>query len=217
MTSSVNDLLFLQQLYGQDTLYVVPEEANTEAISLPKAAQAVAAQTPVALEEPVPAPVSISMETPEPLAQETASVPAIEIPAPAARREEIKWLGEAERGTYLLFDVPEEVFGRLPQHAFLQKVMAAVGLTTSQIKFGNMSRELEHDVKQIAAQNKAKHIILFGQGLPVANLSRMEFYRMYRFEESRFVLVDSLEDIEKSVELKKKLWDVLQKIFLQQN
>ncbi|WP_181306307.1 hypothetical protein [Rufibacter sp. XAAS-G3-1] len=212
MTSSASDLLFLQQLYGQDTLYVISEEqANGETVSFSGAAKVAPAIPQVEKTEtaaPAPDPVS---------AKDEASPAPAPIPAPQLPAEEIRWLGEAVHGTHLLFEVPEAVFSQLPQHTFLQKVMAAVGLTTNQVKFGNMSPGLVHDVKQIAASNKAKHIILFGQGLPVANLSRMEFYRMYRFEESRFVLVDSLEDIEKSVELKKKLWDVLQKIFLQQN
>ncbi|WP_210464887.1 hypothetical protein [Rufibacter roseolus] len=212
MSSSPADFIFLQQLYGQDTLYVIPEPASEEAISIPLASLA----SPVTAEAPVPESTPEKVETPDPV---PVTVQVIEEPvvAPAAPAEEIKWLGEAVHGTYLLFEVPESVFWQLPQHPFLQKVMTAVGLNTDQIKFGNMSPALEHDVKKIAAENVARHIILFGQGLPIANLSRMEFYRMYRLGESRFVLVDSLEDIEKSVELKKKLWDVLQKIFLQQN
>ncbi|MBC3541559.1 hypothetical protein ACFSC6_02485 [Rufibacter sediminis] len=215
MSSTANDLLFLQNLYGQDTLYVIPEPANEEAISFTQAATVT--PEPVQVEVPLAttAPLLDKISVPEEVQPEPAPAP-ISTPAAVAPTE-IQWLGEAERGTYLLFEVADDVFRKLPQHQFLQKVMAAVGLTTAQIKFGNMSRELTHDVKQIAAQNAARHIILFGQGLPVANLSRMEFYRMYKFEESRFVLVDSLEDIEQSVELKKKLWEVLQKIFLQQN
>ncbi|KAA3438177.1 hypothetical protein [Rufibacter hautae] len=210
MSSSPADFLFLQQLYGQDTLYVIPEPTSEEAITIPVNTEAVHAPVP----EPEPTPQQVETPAMAPVIAETREEP---VAAPAVPAEEIKWLGEAVHGTYLLFEVPDGVFGQLPHHAFLQKVMAAVGLNTGQIKFGNMSPALVHDVKKIAAENKARHIILFGQGLPVANLSRMEFYRMYRFEESRFVLVDSLEDIEKSVELKKKLWDVLQKIFLQQN
>ncbi|WP_205500773.1 hypothetical protein [Rufibacter psychrotolerans] len=205
-------LSFLQQLFEQDTLYVLPEEQGTPAAPAPVPAVAAA---PVAEVNPTP-PV-----TPAPAEAKTPRLPEFpeKVVAPVAKgpAPEITWWGEAVKGTYLLFEVPEPVFQQLPQHAFLQKVLAAVGLSTSQVKFGNLSRQVEHDVKQIAATQRASAILLFGQGLPVANLSRMEFYRMYRSGESRFVLVDSLEDIEKSVELKKKLWDVLQKIFLQQN
>ncbi|ALJ00560.1 hypothetical protein [Rufibacter tibetensis] len=205
MSSSHPDFAFLQHLYGQDTLYVIPEPENVEPIPVPVVSRATPSLPPVPVKAEIAPPLA------EPIVPQEKPVPS------PAVVQEIRWLGEALKGTYLLFEVQEEVFKTLPQHAFLQKVLAAVGLSTNQVKFGNLSSDLVHDVKTIAAKNAAKHILLFGQGLPVANLSRMEFYRMYKFEESRFVLVDSLEDIEKSVELKKKLWDVLQKIFLQQN
>ncbi|GGK68306.1 hypothetical protein ACD591_17015 [Rufibacter glacialis] len=217
MLPSTPDLPFLQQLFGQDTLYVIPEPAGLENLPLTTTAKATpslpkpaSGQVESPLEEPAVAKEPV-IAVKEPLATPIPPVPAV---APQAPAPNIRWQGEAVKGTYLLFEVPEPTFLSLPQHAFLQKVLAAVGLNTGQVQFGNLSRSIEHDVKTIAAQQQAKHILLFGQGLPVANLSRMEFYRMYKFEESRFVLVDALEDIEKSVELKKKLWDVLQKIFL---
>jgi hypothetical protein len=205
MDASHPDLPFLQELYGQDTLYFIPEPASHEAISLPAAAMV----TPT-MPKPTAPNVVVTEEAKVEPVEEKASV----MPQPQ-QEEPIQWLGEALKGTYLLFDVPADVFGQLPQHLFLQKVMAAVGLSTKQVQFGKLSTALVHDVKQIAARQQAQHIILFGQGLPVANLDKMEFYRMYRSGESRFVLVDSLADIEQSVDLKKKLWDVLQKIFLQ--
>ncbi|AKQ45503.1 hypothetical protein TH63_07355 [Rufibacter radiotolerans] len=208
MDASHPDIPFLQELYGQDTLYFIPEPISQEAVPL----------TGAAVVPSIPAnPKAATPEMPSvPPIQPEASVVENSTPVSTTpTKEPIKWLGEAVKGTYLLFDVPEDVFQQLPQHLFLQKVMAAVGLTTRQIQFGKLSTALEHDVKQIAAKQQAQHIILFGQGLPVANLAKMEFYRMYRSGDSRFVLVDSLADIEKSVDLKKKLWDVLQKIFLQ--
>ncbi len=186
----------------QESHGVVPAQAKVVSVPAPEQPKA----------EPMVAPIAETKTPRLPEMPQKAPAPIVPEPAP-----EIEWLGEAVKGTYLLFQVNGAVFQQLPQHAFLQKVLAAVGLATNQVKFGNLAPSLTHDVKQIAAKYQAKAILLFGQGLPVANLSKMEFYRMYRSENSRFVLVDSLEDIEKSVELKKKLWEVLQKIFLQQN
>ncbi|MFB9862035.1 hypothetical protein [Rufibacter immobilis] len=206
MSTSLPELTFLQQLFEQDTLYVIPEEFKAAAPAAPGLSSAPEAQ---------PAQVAAAATAVAPKITEQAPAP-LAAPAPAERAP-IEWFGEAVKGTYLLFGVSEQEFKLAPQHVFLQKVLAAVGLTTQQVKFGNLSPAMVHDVKEIAQQQQAQHILLFGQGLPVANLSRLEFYRMYKFENTRFVLVDALEDIEKSVELKKKLWDVLQKIFLQQN
>ncbi|WP_192820911.1 hypothetical protein [Rufibacter sp. LB8] len=197
------DLAFLQSLYAQDTLYVIPEQQPTELVPgfpLPSAPEPVA---PSSQELTMP----VSVVTTE-----------SEAPAPAVIQKEtvpIAWLGEAVKGTYLLFDVPEDVFAELPQHLFLQKVMAAVGLTTGQIRFGNLSKSLVHDIKEIAATQNARQIILFGQDMPVANLDKMEFYRMYKFNETRFVLADALTDIEQDTALKTKLWEAMKKIFLQ--
>ncbi|MBA9077350.1 hypothetical protein [Rufibacter quisquiliarum] len=203
MSTPPPDFSFLPSFYEQDTLYVVPEENAVQLV--PGAAPVEAATVPV----PPPA---VAAEAP------VAVTPAPAAPAPVAaekREERIEWLGEAVKGTYLLFQVPDQEFGQLPQHPFLQKVMAAVGLTTMQVQFGNLSTSVAHNVKQIALQVQARHILLFGDDLTVENLLKLEPYRMYRLEETRFVRVDSLANIEKSTELKKKLWDVLQKIFLQ--
>lgn len=128
---------------------------------------------------------------------------------------DITWLGEATKGTYLLFEVPANDFAQLPDHGFLKKVLAAVGLGTLEVKFGNLPSSKTFNIKQIAQAEKARHILIFGDDLPIENLTKLEPYRMYKLEETRFVRVDALPVIEKNQELKGKLWEVLQKIFLQ--
>ncbi|MFC6999725.1 hypothetical protein [Rufibacter roseus] len=194
MSHTPADLPFLQHLYAQDTLYLIPEEQPLADSPVPSTAAVVAPEQQVQV---------------SPVVKEEIAAPAVaDVPA-------IEWLGEALKGTYLLFDVPKNVFPQLPNHPFLQKVLAAVGLASLEVKFGNLSNQLTHNVKVIAREQQARHILVFGEHLPIENLLKLEPYRMYKLDETRFVRIDSLSDIEQSNELKKKLWDVLQKIFLQ--
>lgn len=208
MSASPADLPFLQSLYQQDTLYLVPE-------AQPLAGQPVPAT--VATVELPPAQTAESQESlgkiPETYVQ--IEEPAAVDTAPASVPDKIIWMGEAVKGTYLLFQVTDPIFRTLPEHAFLKKVLAAVGLASLDVKFGNLSEQKTHNVKEIARAQQARHILVFGAHLPIENLLKLEPYRMYKLDETRFVRVDSLSDIEQSTELKKKLWDVLQKIFLQ--
>jgi DNA polymerase III psi subunit len=202
MTGHPIDPAFLQELFKQDTLYLIPEEQTIEV--------APEVVVPVA-EVPVPKmptiPVTPKVETPAP-------VMAV-APEENAEAQEMAWYGEATKGTYLLFAVGQDEFSLMPQHQFLSKVLAAVGLETNQVKFGNFLTGNIQNIKELARQQQAKQILLFGETLPVENLLKLEAYKMYKADETRFVRVDSLAQIENNTELKKKLWDVLQKIFLQ--
>lgn len=202
MTGQSIDPAFLQELFKQDTLYLIPEEQTIE----------VAPQVVVpVINAPAPKmptiPVTPKVESPAPVvaaAQEKENVV-----------EKMAWYGEAVKGTYLLFAVGQDEFNQMPQHVFLSKVLAAVGLATNQVKFGNFLTDEIQNIKELARQQQAKQILLFGETLPVENLMKLEAYKMYKADETRFVRVDSLAQIENNTELKKKLWDVLQKIFLQ--
>ncbi|QHL86409.1 hypothetical protein GU926_02695 [Nibribacter ruber] len=200
MTGQPLEPAFLQELFKQDTLYLVQEESTMEV------APQVVVDVPVA-------------PTTSQKAASTPAMPKVEpataAPAPVATPAEMAWFGEAVKGTYLLVAVSPEEFAQLPQHLFLSKVLAAVGLATNQVKFGNFLTENIQNIKNLAKEQQAKQILLFGETLPVENLLKLEAYKMYKAEETRFVRVDSLTQIETNTELKKKLWDVLQKIFLQ--
>ena len=213
MATPQPDLAFLQNLYQQDTLYLVPEENLLASQPLPQTA-AIAEDKPVQKDNKPTLEESESETAPE-ITQKPTAETAPAPTAPPALAPDIVWLGEALQGTYLLFDVPEAEFGTLPQHQFLAKVLKAVGLAPLEVKFGNLSVSKTHNIKQIAQAVGARHILLFGDELPVENLVKLEPYRMYKLEETRFVRVDSLAAIEQSTDLKAKLWDVLQKIFLQ--
>lgn len=206
MDTSASDLLFLQSLYQQDTLYLVPEKNILADQPVPQTVSLTETTLPIA--NPVKSP-DTAMDVQE-NGPETGNNPSESL-----ERQDIAWMGEALKGTYLLFEVPVEEFNQLPQHIFLKKILAAVGLGTLEVKFGNLSTDKSHNIKQIAQAVQARHILVFGDTLPIENLLKLEPYRMYRLEETRFVRVDALSVIEQSTELKGKLWEVLQKIFLQ--
>ncbi|AMM52247.1 hypothetical protein TH61_15065 [Rufibacter sp. DG15C] len=201
MTGHPIDPAFLQELFKQDTLYLIPEEKTIEV-----APQVVVpiAENPVAKTPSIP----VMPKQEEPVQQESPA-------PPVSPSQEMDWYGDALKGTYLLFAVDQEEFSQMPRHQFLSKVLAAVGLATDQVKFGNFLTGNIQNIKELARQQQAKQILLFGETLPVENLMKLEAYKMYKADETRFVRVDSLAHIENNTDLKKKLWDVLQKIFLQ--
>lgn len=195
---------FLQNFYQQDTLYVVPEENPLHHQPVPAGAAVVAHS--INSEKEIP---NQSSKSEIEVANENVAL------TESALEPDITWLGQATKGTYLLFEVPTDAFNQLPNHAFLKKVLAAVGLETLEVKFGNLSANKTHNIKQIALAQQARHILVFGDDVPIENLAKLEPYRMYKLDETRFVRVDALRSIEQSQELKGKLWEVLQKIFLQ--
>lgn len=97
-----SNALFLQHLYQQDTLYVVPEENRL-------------ANQPV--------PPSVAVVEPEPVLKSHDLKKEAEEVAPAAQKgkapePDITWMGEATKGTYLLFEVLLKTLPNCPTTRF---------------------------------------------------------------------------------------------------
>lgn len=90
---------------------------------------------------------------------------------------------------------------------YLTKILEAIGRSAQEVDFFNVAT---------AAPNRAgyKYIVAFtpNHQLPVAISTQQ--YAMIKLESTQLIIADSLENISASTDLRKKLWVVLQEVFM---
>ena len=153
---------------------------------------------PVLLVEPE-IPLVVSIE-PEPV---PASIPIIESsePLPAAQKPKV----------LLLFD-EELTPGEL---IFLENILKAIQLNLSDIDMLNLAGSGLVDFHAVLENKTLHHFISFGVPFKTIHLNiQMDRYEPIRIFGITFLLADSLSAIESDSKLKRKLWEVLKKVFL---
>jgi hypothetical protein len=99
---------------------------------------------------------------------------------------------------------------------FLERVLKAVNLNPDNVDLLNLHGWEGRDFGPVLAQKVVHHFITFGVPFERLDLDiMMDRYHPVRFDGITFMLADALGVIEADRDLKKRLWDSLQRIFLQ--
>ncbi|PRY15632.1 hypothetical protein CLV24_102254 [Pontibacter ummariensis] len=213
------------------------EEMNNEFLKnfMPETLYWVDGDLPVPQQEPAPAPLLKSEAEPaaallppatvtpaerqqtEPEAKKaTPAIPKVpKAPVPVASPAKYKVQGENGKGVIVLVTVSEEEFLKLPQLGFLQKILFAIGLQTTDVAYvNNISGAIAQfeELQQVATTN---YIISFASRLHT-DLPHEKFtlYQPVEVGNVPVVFSQALSMLEHDVEHKKMLWGALQKVFL---
>lgn len=99
---------------------------------------------------------------------------------------------------------------------FLEKILKAVNLNIDGVDLLNLYGVQNVDFAELLRGKYINHFITFGVPFERLNLDiMMDRYAPVRFEGITFLMADSLPTIEADVNLKKRLWGALQRVFLQ--
>ncbi|GAB3754260.1 hypothetical protein [Spirosoma pomorum] len=99
---------------------------------------------------------------------------------------------------------------------FLEKILKAVNLNIDGVDLLNLHGVRDVDFDELLKGKYINHFITFGVPFERINLDiMMDRYSPVRFEGITFLMADSLPTIEADQALKKRLWQALQRVFLQ--
>ncbi|WP_138992403.1 hypothetical protein [Larkinella sp. C7] len=211
-------------LFGQDTLYQVDEpEPIVRAQVRPEppvaqpeiiVEQAVAELKTVVHLEPKPVQPEIiqSVQLVEPEMPLVASIEPEPVPAPVPIIESPVPLPAAQKPKVLLLFDEELTPGEL---IFLENILKAIHLSLSDIDILNLAGSGLVDFHAVLENKTLHHFISFGVPFKTIHLNiQMDRYQPIRIFGITFLLADPLSAIEADSKLKRKLWEVLKKVFL---
>lgn len=99
---------------------------------------------------------------------------------------------------------------------FLEKILKAVNLNIDGVDLLNLHGVRDVNFDELLKGKYINHFITFGVPFERINLDiMMDRYSPVRFEGITFLMADSLPTIEADQALKKRLWQALQRVFLQ--
>jgi len=90
---------------------------------------------------------------------------------------------------------------------FLNKVLASVKLSMDDVALFN---EFHHSITSIDSEFDFKIVVMMGVSI---DPYEFEYYHILENKGTKYLKTDSLEKIQQSVELKKKLWKKLKELF----
>ncbi|MGG7660808.1 hypothetical protein [Dyadobacter sp. BHUBP1] len=226
-----SSVALFQILYQNETLFQLEDRVPTEH-SIPAAAELQSAsqvpgpahvQAPVSSLPATPAvptqpPISLQAATPAvptntPALPLTPAVPAptpvnTPVPAPAATFPALK------HKVLVLTDEPKQEEMLMSEALFLDNILKAVGHSLETSDVLNFSFMPGQDARKVLSGKKTHFFISFGVPLIKLNLDLLLVpYTPKNLEGIWFLLVDPLVVIEADRNLKKKLWQALQKMF----
>jgi hypothetical protein len=217
-----------QYLFGQDTLYQVvePEPVVKEQL-LPEPpvvqSEIIVPQAVVELEiaemEPEPAIPELTeskwIEPEPPVEPEIPLVTTIEpvvIPVPVPIIESIIPTPAPTKPKVLIL-IDEELTPS--ELIFLENILKAIHLNLNEIDILNLAGSGLVDFHAVLENKTIHHFISFGVPFKTIHLNiQMDRYQPIRIFGITFLLADPLSAIEADSKLKRKLWEVLKKVFL---
>ncbi len=205
---------FYQTVYQHDTLFRFGNDWPTEPV---EAAPAVVIHPQLADTSPtVVMPVIAAQEAAEPI--QIVEELVIALPGPVAPEPVLADTPPLRPATPLISQkmlilVDEEL---LPSDVlFLEKVLKAVNLDVNGVDLLNIHGLQGMDFAPILAKKAVHHFFTFGVPFQRINLDiMMDRYQPIRFDGVTFMMADSLATIEADKNLKRRLWESLQKVFL---
>lgn len=137
-----------------------------------------------------------------PMEEENPAVVAEEI-------QELAYEGNFEKGVLVAFD-SMELSDELKELLF--KILDAVGCSLKDIALCNEGTINGASAAQVDALNPSK-VIVFGRANHPLMQHKKENYQVEMLEDTAYLFVDSLDQINNSKELKKALWGALKTLF----
>lgn len=206
---------FFKILYQNETLFrldspfvqevLVEKEEKEPEVTAPKPVAA-----PIAPAAPTPPP---AIPTPQPLVAKPVSQTPIapNVPVPAAPGATFPAL---QHSILILTDVPGQKNITGPEAVFLDNILKAVGHSVEKADILNYSFLKGPDARKVLSEKQTNFFITFGVPLIKLHLDLLLMpYTPKLVEGVWFLLTDPLAVIEADRNLKKKLWQALQKMF----
>jgi DNA polymerase III psi subunit len=176
------------------------------------AGQVSAADTVLAdeeIDEPVAAPEPVVARLPEPLPQPAPRPTTPSILPPVQQQSRLPRLNHK---VLVLADEELDPSNLL----FLEKILKAVNLNIDGVDLLNLHGVRDVDFDELLKGKYINHFITFGVPFERINLDiMMDRYSPVRFEGITFLMADSLPTVEADQALKRRLWQALQRVFLQ--
>lgn len=131
------------------------------------------------------------------------------------KKNEINFFGGNKQHIILLVNIPEVTFVSDEQLTFLSGILTACKLTLEDVGLVNLASYPELTYKKISETFSPRITILFGVEPGTIQLPfAMPGFQRQSFNNQVYLAVPSLTELENNKDLKRKLWDVLQQIFL---
>jgi len=126
----------------------------------------------------------------------------------------LNFLGGNEKKIIFLSSDDQNKFISDSAITFLNALLAACSLTLADIALVNFYQHKKITHSKLTTTLNAKKILIFGVtaeelGLPFT----IPFFQVQKFQQEVYLICPSLEEIQTDKELKKQLWNCLQKIF----
>lgn len=207
MMNSSPDPVFLQQLFSDEQLFLIPSE-HVPATPVAEPLQTVP-QTAVAV-------ATIPVEAPQPIPE--VQKPALPIPTPVVVPPTEKTAPvQTPEPTPLRFQHQLLVLTDNPSEKdldLLQNILKSVGLSLESVDLLDVSQTLLSQYQSLLSSKAVHHVISFG--VPLKKMGIQVFLMPYQIrpvEEINFVMVDHLKDLHEDKAKKKALWTVLKQLF----
>jgi len=205
---------FFKILYQNETLFRVDAPFVQEVlVEKEEKEPEVTAPKPIAAPiTPVVATPSPAIPTPQPPVKPVAQTPvAPNVPVPAAPAATFPAL---QHSILILTDVPGQKNITGPEAVFLDNILKAVGHSVEKADILNYSFLKGPDARKLLSEKQTNFFITFGVPLIKLHLDLLLMpYTPKLIEGVWFLLTDPLAVIEADRNLKKKLWQALQKMF----
>ncbi|MCF0053645.1 hypothetical protein LXM25_26475 [Dyadobacter sp. LJ53] len=185
-----------QILYQNETLFRVGASAAPEVVEKP------------VIKEPEPA--AVIAETPTIIAKPISQTPSI-ASAPTLPVADFPALLHS---ILILIDAPKQKEMAASESVFLDNILKAVGHSVEKADIVNYSFLKGPDARKVLSEKKTNFFITFGVPLIKLHLDLLLMpYTPKLVDGVWFLLTDTLPVIEADRNLKKKLWQALQKMF----
>ncbi|WP_051349934.1 hypothetical protein [Dyadobacter alkalitolerans] len=207
-----------QILYQNETLFrlaesIAPEVLEKSIVNEPQHELAQAPE-PVQATAPAHATAPAAPEVQQPIGKSTPKTPAIvsnPSPAPALPHAEFPALLHS---ILILMDAPKQKEMAASEALFLDNILKAVGHSMEKADILNYSFLKGPDARRVLSEKKTNFFISFGVPLIKLHLDLLLMpYTPKLVDGVWFLLTDPLHVIEADRNLKKKLWQALQKMF----
>ncbi len=133
----------------------------------------------------------------------------------SSQKSEIDFLGGNEKKIIFLVNDSQSKFLADKELAFLSGLLTACHLTMADIALVNFfwNRTINYD--ELTNKLQSKKILVFD--IPAADLGlpfTIPFFQVQNFQDQSYLLSPAVSQIQNNLELKKQLWESLQKIFM---
>ncbi len=126
----------------------------------------------------------------------------------------IDFLGGNEKKIIFLANDSQSKFLADVQMKFLYDLLTACRLTMADIAFVNFFQNKTITYRELILQFDPKKILLFGVSANELDLPfAIPFFQIQNFQEQIYLISPPLGELQTNKELKKQLWECLQKIF----